>query len=47
MKILIITFTSGVNPGTIMQALGVQTAMKSLWPDAQVDFLDFPDFKSG
>ena len=30
-----------------MQALGVQTAMKSLWPDAQVDFLDFPDFKSG
>ena len=47
MKILIITFTSGVNPGTIMQALGVQTAMKSLWPDAQVDFLNFPDFKSG
>ena len=47
MKILIITFTTGVNPGTIMQALGVQTAMKSLWPDAQVDFLDFPDFKSG
>lgn len=47
MKILIITFTTGVNPGTIMQALGVKTAMKSLWPDAQVDFLDFPDFKSG
>ena len=47
MKILIITFTSGVNPGTIMQALGVQTAMKSLWPAAQVDFLNFPDFKSG
>lgn len=47
MKILIITFTTGVNPGTIMQALGVQTAMKSLWPDAQVDYLDFPDFKRG
>lgn len=46
MKILIITFTTGVNPGTIMQALGVQTAMKSLWPNAQVDYLDFPDFKS-
>lgn len=29
-----------------MQALGVQAAMKSLWSNAQVDYLDFPDFKS-
>lgn len=46
MKILIITFTSGNNPGTLMQGLGVQTAMKRLYPDAQVDFLKFPDFKA-
>lgn len=47
MKILIITFTTGVNPGTIMQALGVQTAMKQMWPNAEVEFLNFPDFKRG
>lgn len=46
MKILIITFTSGNNPGTFMQGLGVQTAMKRLYPDAQIDFLKFPDFKA-
>lgn len=45
MKILIITFTSGNNPGTFMQGLGVQTAMKRLFPTAQIDFLKFPDFK--
>lgn len=45
MNILIITFTSGVNPGTLMQALGVQTAMKLIYPDADVSFLNFPDFK--
>lgn len=47
MKILIVTFTTGVNPGTVMQALGVQTAMIQMWPDAEVEFLDFPDFKRG
>lgn len=46
MKILIITFTSGNNPGTYMQGLGVQTAMKKLYPKAQVDFLKFSDFKA-
>lgn len=46
MKILIITFTSGNNPGTLMQSLGVQTAMKRLYPDARIDFLKFPDFKA-
>lgn len=46
MNILIITFTSGNNPGTYMQGLGVQTAMKKLYPKAQVDFLKFPDFKA-
>ena len=45
MKILIITFTSGNNPGTMMQSLGVQTAMKQLYPTAQIDYLKFPDFK--
>lgn len=45
MKILIITFTKGVNPGTFMQALGVQTAMKEIFPNASIDFLKFPDFK--
>ena len=28
-----------------MQGLGVQTAMKRLYPTAQLDFLKFPDFK--
>ena len=46
MKLLIITFTSGNNPGTFMQGLGVQTALKKLWPDTQIDFLKFPDFKA-
>lgn len=46
MKILIITFTSGNNPGTFMQGYGVQTAMKKLYPKAQIDFLKFPDFKA-
>ena len=46
MKILIITFTSGNNPGTLMQGLGVQTAMQKMYPNAQIDFLKFPDFKS-
>lgn len=45
MKILIITFTSGNNPGTFMQGLGVKTAVKKMWPEADVDFLKFPDFK--
>lgn len=45
MNILIITFTSGVNPGTIMQALGVQTAMSQMFPNANIEFLSFPDFK--
>ena len=47
MKILIVTFTGGVNPGTIMQAIGVQTAFKQLYPNAHIEFLDFPDFKRG
>lgn len=47
MKILIVTFTTGLNPGTFMQALGVQTAMNQFWPKAEVEFLNFPDFKRG
>ncbi|MBE6333909.1 MAG: polysaccharide pyruvyl transferase family protein [Bacteroidales bacterium] len=47
MKILIITFTGGVNPGTFMQALGVQTALKKIYPQAIIEYLRFPDFKRG
>lgn len=47
MKILIITFTSGVNPGTFMQALGVQVALKKIYPQANIEYLRFPDFKRG
>ena len=47
MKILIITFTGGVNPGTFMQALGVQTALKKMYPQAIIEYLRFPDFKRG
>lgn len=47
MKILIITFTGGVNPGTFMQALGVQTALKNIYPQANIEYLRFPDFKRG
>lgn len=44
-KILIITFSSGLNPGTFMQAYGVQTGLKKIFPNAEVVFLKFPDFK--
>lgn len=47
MKILIITFTGGVNPGTFMQALGVQTALRKMYPQANIEYLKFPDFKRG
>ena len=47
MKILIITFTGGINPGTFMQALGVQTALKRIYPQANIKYLRFPDFKRG
>lgn len=45
MKILIITFTKGINPGTFMQALGVKTAFQKAFPNSTIHFLDFPDFK--
>jgi hypothetical protein len=47
MKILIITFSTGVNPGTFIQALGVNTGLKKIYPDAQINYLDFSDFKKG
>lgn len=46
MKILVITFSQGINPGTFMQAYGVKTAMKEAFPNAEVEFLAFDDFKS-
>lgn len=39
MKILIITYSREVNPGTFLQAYGVQLAMKQLFPDAHIDLL--------
>lgn len=39
MKILIITYNREVNPGTFLQAYGVQYAMKQLFPKAQIDLL--------
>lgn len=39
MKILIITYSREVNPGTFLQAYGVQYAFGKLFPDAQIDLL--------
>ena len=39
MKILIITYSREVNPGTFLQAYGVQYALKKLYPDAKIDLL--------
>lgn len=41
MKILIITFTKGINPGTFMQALGVKTAFQKAFLTQQSIFLIF------
>jgi hypothetical protein len=45
MKILVITFSRGLNPGTFMQALGVKTGLLKLFPSASISYLNFPDFK--
>lgn len=45
MKILIITFSRGLNPGTFMQAYGVRTGLLKIFPEAQISYLSFPDFK--
>ena len=47
MKILVITFSRGLNPGTFMQALGVRTGLKKVFPEASIEYLNFPDFKRG
>lgn len=39
MKILIITYSREVNPGTFLQAYGVQYAFKQLYPDAKIDLI--------
>lgn len=39
MKILIITYNREINPGTFLQAYGVQYVMKQLFPKAQIDLL--------
>lgn len=46
-RILVITFTRDSNPGTFMQAYGVRTGLQRIWPGAEIDFLDFPNFKKG
>ena len=45
MKILVITFSRGLNPGTFMQAYGVRTGLLKIFPEAQISYLSFPDFK--
>ncbi len=47
MNILIITFSKGLNPGTFMQALGVKTGLLKIYPAANIEYLNFPDFKRG
>lgn len=37
-KILIITYCTSANPGTLLQAFGVYTALKSIYPKADIDF---------
>ena len=39
MKILIITYSREVNPGTFLQAYGVQHVFSQLYPDAQIDLI--------
>ena len=39
MKILIITYSREVNPGTFLQAYGVQHVFRQLYPDAQIDLI--------
>ena len=38
-KILIITYSREVNPGTFLQAYGVQHAFKQMYPSAQIDLI--------
>lgn len=45
MKILVITFAAGLNPGTFMQSFGVRAGLLKIFPDAGIDYLKFPDFK--
>lgn len=39
MKILIITYSREVNPGTFLQAYGVQYVFHQLYPNAQIDLI--------
>ena len=39
MKILIVTYSREVNPGTFLQAYGVQYVFKQLYPEAQIDLI--------
>lgn len=39
MKILIITYSREVNPGTFLQAYGVQHVFHQLYPEAQIDLI--------
>lgn len=39
MKILIITYSREVNPGTFLQAYGVQHTFKQMYPSAQIDLI--------
>ena len=40
MKILIITYTREVNPGTFLQAYGVQYGLKQIFPKASIEYIN-------
>lgn len=39
MKILVITYSREVNPGTFLQAYGVQYGLKQIFPDSNIEFI--------
>ncbi len=39
MKILVITYSHEVNPGTFLQAYGVQHALKKMFPESTIEFI--------
>lgn len=43
MKILIITYYKEYNPGTFLQAYGVQYAWRQKYPDAEIEYLNYAE----
>ena len=48
MKILVITFIPWLESGKLLcQAYGVRTGLLKIFPNAEINYLSFPDFKLG